>query len=48
MDSYENSVTHKQAYKKWAKTEIGLKTCTTIDKEEQKLIEKEYLRWQSV
>ena len=45
---HENSAAHKNAYQQWIETKIRMQTGKTIDKEEQKLIEKESARWQSV
>ena len=45
---HENSKSHRNAYQLWIETEIRMKAGETIDKQEQKLIEKESLRWRSV
>ena len=45
---HENSKSHRIAYQLWIETEIRMKAGETIDKQEQKLIEKDSLRWRSV
>ncbi|XP_033226810.1 zinc finger MYM-type protein 1-like [Belonocnema kinseyi] len=45
---HENSTSHMKCYQQWVQTEIKLKTGATIDKQEQKIIEKESLHWQNV
>nr|XP_047138975.1 zinc finger MYM-type protein 5-like [Hydra vulgaris] len=45
---HENSKSHRIAYQLWIDTEIRMKAGETIDKQEQKLIEKDSLRWRSV
>nr|XP_047143204.1 zinc finger MYM-type protein 5-like isoform X1 [Hydra vulgaris] len=45
---HENSKSHRIAYQLWIETEIRMKVGETIDKQEQKLIEKDSLRWRSV
>ena len=44
----ENSTSHMKCYHMWVETEMRMKTRQTIDKKEQKLIEKESSRWQNV
>nr|XP_047129422.1 zinc finger MYM-type protein 1-like [Hydra vulgaris] len=45
---HENSKSHRIAYQLWIETEIRMKAGETIDKQEQKLIKKDSLRWRSV
>ena len=45
---HENSKSHRNAYQLRIETEMRMKAGETIDKQEQKLIEKESLRWRSV
>ena len=48
LKMHENSPAHKKALTQWTEAEIRLKTGLTIDKEEQKVISKESLRWNNV
>ena len=45
---HENSKSHRNAYQLWIEAEIRMNAGETIDKQEQKRIEKESLRWRSV
>nr|XP_047129458.1 zinc finger MYM-type protein 5-like [Hydra vulgaris] len=42
---HENSKSHRIAYQLWIETEIRMKAGETIDKQEQKLIVQDSLRW---
>lgn len=48
IKTHENSATHKKCYIQWMETEMRINKGMTIDKEEQKLIEKESARWRNV
>lgn len=48
IKTHEESTSHKQCYQKWVEAEIRLKKGKTIDIQQQKLIQKEYERWQNV
>ena len=45
---HENGVAHMGCYQRWKEMEMRMRSGKTIDMEEQKLIEKESLRWQHV
>lgn len=48
LKMHENSTFHKKCYYQWFEAEIRLKRGKTIDREEQKLISRETLRWNNV
>lgn len=48
LKTHENSASHKISLTQWTETELRLKGGLTIDSQEQKLIQKESLRWNNV